>query len=40
MRVFVTAGLNNVLRGATHNTVVERFKETLDTQNNTLFSVR
>ena len=36
MRVFIAAGLNDVLKGATRDTVVERFihlKETLDAQN-------
>ena len=36
MRVFVTAGLNDLLRGASRDTIVERFihlKETIDKQN-------
>jgi hypothetical protein len=36
MRIFVTAGLNDLLRGASRDTIVERFinlKETIDKQN-------
>ena len=36
MRIFVTAGLNDLLRGASRDTIVERFihlKETIDAQN-------